>query len=40
VRNISAVEGNPLAKDNDWKTVIKGGDKAIEKWIDEQMAGT
>ena len=39
VRNIGVVEGNQPAKDNDWETVTKGGDKAIEKWIDEQMAG-
>lgn len=39
VRNIGAVEDNKPAKDNDWETVTKGGDKAIEKWIDEQMTG-
>ena len=39
VRNIGAIEDNKPAKDNDWETVTKGGDKAIEKWIDEQMSG-
>lgn len=39
VRNIGAIEDNKPAKDNDWETVTKGGDKAIEKWIDEQMTG-
>ena len=39
VRNIGKVEGNSPASDNDWETVTKGGDKAIEKWIDEQMHG-
>ena len=39
VRNIGAVEGNQPAKDNDWETITKGGDKAIEKWINEQMDG-
>ena len=39
VRNIGAVEGNQPAKDNDWETITKGGDKAIEKWIDDQMNG-
>ncbi|RLA48095.1 MAG: hypothetical protein DRR06_00675 [Gammaproteobacteria bacterium] len=39
VRNIGAVEGNKPAADNDWETVKKGGDKAIEKWIDGQMNG-
>ncbi|ATE61885.1 TIR domain-containing protein [Thauera sinica] len=39
VRNIGAIEGNRPASDNDWETITKGGDKAIEKWIDEQMKG-
>lgn len=39
VRNIGAIEDNKPAKDNDWETITKGGDKAIEKWIDEQMSG-
>ena len=39
VRNIGKVEGNSPASDNDWEAVTKGGDKAIKKWIDEQMFG-
>lgn len=39
VRNIGAVEANKPASDNDWETVTKGGDKAIEKWIADQMNG-
>ncbi|MBD0704378.1 TIR domain-containing protein [Pseudomonas sp. PSB1] len=39
VRQIGAIEGNPPAKDNDWETVTRGGEKAIETWILEQMAG-
>lgn len=39
VRNIGAIEDNKPAKDNDWETVTKGGDKAIEKWIADQMNG-
>ena len=39
VRNIGKVEGNSPASDNDWEAVTRGGDKAIEKWIDEQMHG-
>ena len=39
VRNIGVVEGNEPVKDNDWETVTKGGEKAIEKWIDEQLDG-
>ena len=33
VRNIGSIEGNRPATDNDWETVKKGGDKAIENWI-------
>lgn len=39
VRNIGAIENNKPASDNDWETVTKGGDKAIEKWIADQMNG-
>ncbi len=39
VRNIGAVEGNKPASDNDWESVTKGGDKAIEKWINNQLSG-
>ena len=39
VRNIGRVEGNRPASDNDWETVTRAGDKAIERWIDEQMHG-
>lgn len=39
VRNIGKVEGNKPASDNDWETVTKGGDKAIQKWIDDQLKG-
>lgn len=39
VRSIGAIEGNQVLSDNDWETVTKGGDKAIEKWIGDQMYG-
>lgn len=39
VRNIGVVEGNKSASDNDWETVKKGGDEAIQKWIDDQLNG-
>ena len=39
VRNIGAIEGNQPARDNDWETVTKGGDQAIERWIVDQMKG-
>lgn len=39
VKQIGAVEGQRLLNSNDWEKVEKGGDVAIKKWIDEQMAG-
>jgi hypothetical protein len=39
VRNMGVVEGNRPASDNEWETVKKGGDEAIQKWIDEQISG-
>lgn len=39
VRNIGVVDGNQAATDNDWETVKRGGDAAIERWIDGQMSG-
>jgi hypothetical protein len=39
VRNIGVIEGNAVASDNDWETVKKGGDAAIQKWIDDQLSG-
>lgn len=39
VRNIGFVEGNPSASDNKWEEVKKGGDVAIQAWIDRQLAG-
>jgi hypothetical protein len=37
VRNMGVIEGNQPVSDNDWETVTKGGDKAIQKWIDDQL---
>jgi len=37
IRNIGALEENKPVSANDWETVKKGGDKAIEKWIDDYM---
>lgn len=39
VRNMGVVDGNKPAMDNDWETVKRGGDRAIEKWIDNQLYG-
>jgi hypothetical protein len=40
IRNIGAIHGNPVARDNDWETITRGGDAAIEKWIGNQLVGT
>jgi antiphage defense system Thoeris ThsB-like protein len=39
VRNMGVVEGNKPATDNDWEAITKGGDKAIQDWIDSQLDG-
>lgn len=35
VRNMGTLEGNEPVSDNDWEEVKKGGDAAIEKWIED-----
>jgi MTH538 TIR-like domain (DUF1863) len=40
VRNAGVVEGNRPVSDNDWETITRGGDSAIQRWIDEQLSGT
>lgn len=37
VRNIGVVEGNEPLSDNDWEKVKRGGDTAIERWIENQL---
>jgi len=37
VRNIGTIEGSKPAPDNDWESVKKDGDPAIQRWIDDQM---
>jgi antiphage defense system Thoeris ThsB-like protein len=39
VRSIGVIEGNKAATDNDWESVKKGGDAAIQRWIAGQMDG-
>lgn len=39
IRNIGAIEDNKPVAPNDWETVKKGGDPAIEKWIKDNMFG-
>ena len=40
VRNMGVVEGTPIASDHDWEQIKRGGDRAIQNWIDGQMKGT
>ena len=40
IRNFGAIHGNPVVRDNDWESITRGGDPAIEKWIDSQLDGT
>lgn len=39
VRNMGVLAGNEPVSANDWETVKRGGDAAIEKWIAGQMKG-
>ena len=39
IRNMGKIEGNTVVSTNQWEEVTKGGDKAIEKWIDDNMSG-
>lgn len=39
VRNMGVIEGNTPVSDNDWEAIKRGGDKAIEAWIDGQLHG-
>jgi hypothetical protein len=39
VRNAGVVEGNRPVSDNDWETISKGGDAAIQRWITDQLSG-
>lgn len=38
VRNINALEGQPLLNAQGWEQVRRQGDRAIEEWIDKEMA--
>ena len=37
IRNMGVLEGDEPVSANTWETVKKEGDKAIEKWIDDNM---
>lgn len=38
VRQIGALEGNSPCSDNDWEALKRSGDRAIQKWIHEQLS--
>lgn len=37
IRNMGMIDGNEPVSKNDWETVRKNGNAAIEKWIDDNM---
>lgn len=39
IRNMGKIEGNSVATTNKWEEVTNGGNRAIEKWIDDNMSG-
>lgn len=39
VRQMGVLEGNSPCSDNDWETITRGGDAAIQRWIDNQLDG-
>lgn len=39
IRNMGKIEGNGIVTSNKWEEVIKGGNKAIEEWISDNMHG-
>ena len=36
---MGVIEGNAPVSDNDWETITRGGDNAIQNWIDGQLQG-
>jgi len=39
VRNMGLIEGNKPVSDNEWETIVDGGDDEIQEWIDDQLYG-
>ena len=39
VRNMGVIDGDAPCSDNDWESVKRGGDAAIQRWIDGQLSG-
>jgi hypothetical protein len=38
VRNVNALDAQPILNPQEWEKVERGGDAAIKKWIHDQMA--
>ncbi len=38
IRNAGTLEGNEPVTDNNWKTIKRGGESAIQRWIDQQIS--
>src|SRR4051794_8544459 len=39
IRQIGSIEGQKLLSANGWEQVKKGGDTAVENWINDQLKG-
>ncbi|MDB5876461.1 MAG: hypothetical protein JWQ07_5903 [Ramlibacter sp.] len=39
VRQMGALQGQPLLESNKWEAIRRGGSAAIQRWIDSQMQG-
>jgi hypothetical protein len=39
VKNMGAIDEQPLLSANQWEEIKRGGDAAIRKWIDDNMKG-
>ena len=37
IRNIGSIEGNPPTTPNEWETLKRTGNRAVENWIDQNM---
>ncbi|WP_323918596.1 TIR domain-containing protein [Aeromonas veronii] len=37
IRNIGSLDGNPPTSPNEWETLKRTGQKAVENWIDQNM---
>ena len=38
IRNAGMLEGNEPVTDNNWETIKRGGEAAIQQWIDQQIS--